>query len=178
MPTSPPVPTRYAKNGNVHLACQVHGEGPRDRFQDRGVHALKGVPEEWRLFAVAAALAVLALGPGAQARIPLELRFDGQALDPTAPPDFTCFNDTRARWTSCRVQKASGPGAYVLERPEPGKYRMHVSIDENPANPRRYPGAAIIGTPPAGAAPTLTSEESTHAGLDRERDRRDDERSR
>ncbi len=22
------------------------------RFEDRGVHALKGVPEEWRLFAV------------------------------------------------------------------------------------------------------------------------------
>lgn len=87
-----------------------------------------------------AAAAVLALAAGAEARIPLELRFDGQALDPQAPPDFTCFNYTLSRWVGCRVRKADAPGAYVLERPEPGKYRMHVSIDENPANPRRYPG--------------------------------------
>lgn len=90
--------------------------------------------------AVAVAAAVLAQAPGAQARIPLDLRFDGQAFDPTAPPDFSCFNATLGRWVSCRVQKGEAPGAYVLERPEPGKYRMHVSIDENPANPRRYPG--------------------------------------
>jgi tetratricopeptide (TPR) repeat protein len=38
------------------------------------------------------------------------------------------------------VQKADAPGAYVLATPEPGKYRMHISVDENPANPRRYPG--------------------------------------
>jgi tetratricopeptide (TPR) repeat protein len=93
-----------------------------------------------RRFAVAVAAAVLALAPGAQARIPLELRFDGQAFDPTAPPDFSCFNATLGRWVSCRVQKGDAPGAYVLERLEPGKYRMHVSIDENPANPRRFPG--------------------------------------
>jgi len=91
---------------------------------------------------VAAALAVtvLAVAPAAQARIPLELRFDGQPFDPQAPPDFTCFSYTRSRWVSCRVDKGQEPGAYVLEPLEPGQYRMHVSIDENPANPRRFPG--------------------------------------
>jgi len=89
---------------------------------------------------LAAGAAVLALAAGAQARIPIDLRFDGQALDPQASPDFTCFNYTPSRWLGCRVRKADAPGASVLERPEPGKYRMHVSIDENPANPRRYPG--------------------------------------
>jgi len=93
-----------------------------------------------RWCAVALAAAVLAPAPGAQARIPLELRFDGEAVEPTAPPDFTCFDATRGRWIACRVRKGDAPGAWVLERPAPGRYRMHVSIDENPANPRRYPG--------------------------------------
>jgi len=93
-----------------------------------------------RLALVVAAALVLALAPGAMAQIPLELRFDGQAFEPTAPPDFSCFGATLGRWVSCRVQKAQAPGAYVLERLAPGSYRMHVSIDENPANPRRFPG--------------------------------------
>jgi len=93
-----------------------------------------------RWSAAVAALAVLVLACGAQADIPLELRFDGQAIDPKAKPDVSCYNDTLDRWVNCRVQKADAPGAYVLATPEPGKYRMHVSIDENPANPRRYPG--------------------------------------
>jgi hypothetical protein len=83
---------------------------------------------------------VLTPAPGAPADIPVELRFDGRPFDPVAPPDFTCFNATLARWVSCRVRKGEAPGVYALERPEPGAYRMHVSIDENPANPRRYPG--------------------------------------
>jgi hypothetical protein len=61
--------TRYAKSGDVHIAYQVTGEGPLDlvfvpgfvshlvagsglRFQDRGRQALKGVPDEWHLFAL------------------------------------------------------------------------------------------------------------------------------
>jgi len=89
----------------------------------------------------AAAVALQALvAPGAQADIRLELRFDGQAFEPKAPPDFSCFNSTLGRWVSCRALKGKAPGAWVLERPEPGKYRLHVSVDENPANPGRYPG--------------------------------------
>ena len=38
------------------------------------------------------------------------------------------------------MQKAEARGTWRLERPAPGRYRLHVSIDENPANPRRYPG--------------------------------------
>ncbi len=65
--------TRYAKSGDVHIAYHVVGDGPFDlvftpgwvshveyaweepslRFADRGSHALKGVPGEWLLFAVA-----------------------------------------------------------------------------------------------------------------------------
>jgi tetratricopeptide (TPR) repeat protein len=76
----------------------------------------------------------------ASAQIPLELRFDGRPVDPTAPPDFSCFSLTQNQWTACRVQKVGEPGAWLLERPPPGRYRMHVSIDENATNPRRYPG--------------------------------------
>lgn len=57
--------THYADSSGVSIAYQVHGEGPPDlvfvrelvvgsglEFADRGVRALKGVPGEWRLFAV------------------------------------------------------------------------------------------------------------------------------
>jgi len=71
--------------------------------------------------AVALAVTVLAVAPAARARIPLELRFDGQPFDPQAPPDFTCFSYTRSRWVSCRVEKGQEPGAYVLEPLEPGQ---------------------------------------------------------
>jgi tetratricopeptide (TPR) repeat protein len=83
---------------------------------------------------------VLAHGAGAQAQIALELRFDGQPFDPEAPPEFTCLSASLGRWVGCRVDKADGPGAYALIRPAPGKYRLHVSIDENRTNPRRFPG--------------------------------------
>jgi hypothetical protein len=42
--------TRYAKSGEVHIAYQVTGSGLR--FADRGSHVLKGVPGEWRIFAL------------------------------------------------------------------------------------------------------------------------------
>ncbi len=38
------------------------------------------------------------------------------------------------------MSKAKAPGAWWLEPLPPGRYRLHVSVDENPANPRRYPG--------------------------------------
>jgi hypothetical protein len=41
--------TRYARSGDVHIASQV---GSGIRFEDRGVHVLKGVPGEWQLYAV------------------------------------------------------------------------------------------------------------------------------
>src|SRR6266545_4187271 len=90
--------------------------------------------------AVAAAAALLACATGAQADIQLQLRFDNEVLDPKATPDFTCYSYTLNRWVGCRVQKSGAPGAYVLETLGPGKYQMHVSVDENPANPRRFPG--------------------------------------
>ena len=57
--------TRYARSGDVNIAYQVVGNevwvshavkdlvaGSGLRFEDRGARALKGVPGEWRLFAV------------------------------------------------------------------------------------------------------------------------------
>src|SRR5882724_12171968 len=90
--------------------------------------------------AVAAAAALLMGATGAQADIQLQLRFDDQVLDPKAKPDFTCYSYSLNRWVACRVQKSDAPGTYLLETLEPGKYQMHVSVDENPANPRRFPG--------------------------------------
>ncbi len=93
---------------------------------------------------VIAALALSALllpaAAGAQAPIPLELRFDGQPADIKAPPDFSCYDYTRNRWAGCRVERTPIPGTFTLQPLEAGKYRMHVSVDENPANPRRHPG--------------------------------------
>jgi tetratricopeptide (TPR) repeat protein len=86
------------------------------------------------------ALLVLTLAPAAAARIPLVLRFDGQPLEPAAPPDFTCFSATAGRWVGCGVTRGEGPGAWLLDGLAPGHYRLHVSIDENAANPRRFPG--------------------------------------
>ena len=52
--------TRYVWLGDAQIAYQVFGEGPIDlvvagsgiEFDDRGEHALKGVPGEWRLYSV------------------------------------------------------------------------------------------------------------------------------
>jgi hypothetical protein len=94
-----------------------------------------------RTLAAVAALLVLGQAPVAAAGgIPLELRFDGRALEPAEPPDFTCYSATANRWVSCGARRGEGPGAWTLEGLEPGRYRMHVSIDENPSNPRRFPG--------------------------------------
>jgi hypothetical protein len=43
---------KYARSGDVAIAYQVVGEGPIDLVFVRGVHELKGVPGEWRLYAV------------------------------------------------------------------------------------------------------------------------------
>jgi hypothetical protein len=85
-------------------------------------------------------MVTLGLSALAEAAIPVDLRFDGQPLEPTAPAALTCFSATANRWVSCGAKRGQGPGAWVLEGLEPGRYRLHVSIDENPANPRRFPG--------------------------------------
>lgn len=89
---------------------------------------------------MAAMAALLACVTDARANIQVELRFDGQVIDPKAKPDFTCYSYSLSRRVGCRIQKSDTPGAYSLETLEPGKYQMHVSVDENPANPRRFPG--------------------------------------
>lgn len=101
-----------------------------------------GCAPRWlRSLLLAVALLGLGLAPGAEGGvIPLDLRFDGQPLEPTAPPDFTCFSATANAWVSCGVKRGEGPGAWVLEGLQPGRYRLHISIDENPVNPRRFPG--------------------------------------
>jgi hypothetical protein len=67
-----PPDIKYARNGDVSIAYAVLGEGPSDlvfvsstvkdlvigsnlRFTDRGTRELKGVPGEWRLYALARA---------------------------------------------------------------------------------------------------------------------------
>ena len=89
-----------------------------------------------------AAMLLLSLAPATAIGgvIPLDLRFDGQPLETAAPPDFTCFSALANRWVSCGVKRGEGPGAWVLEGLEPGRYRLHVSIDQNPVNPSRFPG--------------------------------------
>ena len=57
---STPAPqTAYAQSDGVSIAYQVFGSGAHDlvvvpgiisHVEERGVHALKGVPGEWRVF--------------------------------------------------------------------------------------------------------------------------------
>jgi hypothetical protein len=48
---------------------------------------------------------VLAHGHGAQAQIPLELRFDGQPFDPKAPPEFTCLSASLGRQRAVEITR-------------------------------------------------------------------------
>lgn len=92
-----------------------------------------------RRFAGSIGLLVL-LAPSVNADIPLALRFNGEPLTNTATPEFTCFSYTENRWVGCNVQRGEQAGEYSLRGLASGKYRLHVSIDENRANPLRFPG--------------------------------------
>lgn len=86
-------------------------------------------------------IALLALlAPAVNADIPLALRFNGEPLTVTATPEFTCFSYSEHRWVGCAGRRAEPSGDYLLTGLSPGKYRLHVSIDENRANPLRFPG--------------------------------------
>ena len=99
---------------------------------------------------LAVALLVLWLAPAAATAgvIPLDLRFDGQPLEPTAPPDFTCFSAIANAWVSCPVKRGEGPGAWLLDGLAPGSVppaRQHRRESGEPASlPRRLRGAAPV----------------------------------
>ena len=71
----------------------------------------------------------------------IDLRFNGEALKSTGHVDISCFSYTENRWLDCQARPniKEFKTEYTLQLP-PGKYRAHVSIDENPANPARFPG--------------------------------------
>jgi tetratricopeptide (TPR) repeat protein len=109
---------------------------------------------------VAGSIALLVtLAPAVNADIPLALRFNGEPLTVTATPEFTCFSYNENRWLNCEARRAQQPGDYSLASLPPGKYRLHVSIDENPANPRLFPGdyeaQKIFEVTPEGPPPRL-----------------------
>jgi hypothetical protein len=72
--------------------------------------------------------------------IAVQLLFDGKPLQTTAPPQFTCRDDNRVVWIGCKIAPEPGTDGYVMARPEPGTYTLHVEIDENQDNPARFPG--------------------------------------
>lgn len=80
------------------------------------------------------------LAPAVNADIALALRFNGAPLTATVTPDITCFSYSENRWINCASHPTQRPGEYTIKNILPGKYRMHVSIDENRANPRVFPG--------------------------------------
>src|SRR6185295_8370894 len=86
-------------------------------------------------------LAVLLTPAVAEAQdIAVQLLFDGQPLQTTAQPGLSCRDDRSERWITCAIAPGPGTGAYVLTRPAPGLYPLHVEIDENRDNPARFPG--------------------------------------
>ena len=72
--------------------------------------------------------------------IAVQLRFDGRPLQTTAPPEFSCHDDNSGVWIGCKIAPRPATGGYVLTRPAPGTYTLHVAIDENQDNPARFPG--------------------------------------
>ena len=87
------------------------------------------------------AVALLAAGASVHGQdIAVQLRFDGQPLATTAPPEFSCHDDNSDEWIGCKIAPGAATGGYVLTRPAPGTYTLHVAIDENQDNPARFPG--------------------------------------
>ncbi len=72
--------------------------------------------------------------------IPVQLLFDGKPLRITATPNFTCLDRNSHKWIGCRITPDPGTDGYVMERPAPGSYTLHIEIDENGTNPGRFPG--------------------------------------
>src|SRR5262245_34154572 len=72
--------------------------------------------------------------------MPVQLLFDGQPLHPTAKPDFSCRDNTTDNWFDCRITADPAGNGYVMPRPTPGTYTLHIEIDENASNPARFPG--------------------------------------
>ncbi|HUF07820.1 MAG TPA: hypothetical protein VMO47_00780 [Rhodothermales bacterium] len=70
----------------------------------------------------------------------VQLLFDGQPLLSKKRADFSCFDYTHQKWINCRIEPADGVQRYVMARPAPGRYRMHVGIDEDEGNPDSYAG--------------------------------------
>ena len=50
---APDPQVRYARSGAANIAYQVVGDGPELGFEERGPRELRGVPGEWRLYALA-----------------------------------------------------------------------------------------------------------------------------
>lgn len=76
----------------------------------------------------------------AKANMVLALQFNGQPFAPIAAPEIGCFSHDQDRWVACDSRPAAQPGEYWIATLPEGRYAIHVSIDENPANPRRFPG--------------------------------------
>src|SRR5215831_6146150 len=71
--------------------------------------------------------------------IDVYLFFDGQPLTTSAPPAFDCKDEDRGAWVGCKV-RPNPSGGFVMSRLPPGRYLLHVKIDENTTNPARFPG--------------------------------------
>ena len=72
--------------------------------------------------------------------IPIQLLFDGKPLETTARPEFSCLDTNQNTWIACTVTTARWPDRYVMARLAPGRYVLHVTINENRRNPARFPG--------------------------------------
>lgn len=72
--------------------------------------------------------------------ITFQLLFDGEPLRVTAKPDFACLDRTRNTWIACPVTRDDDGQRYRMLALAPGKYTLHVKVDENGKNPARFPG--------------------------------------
>jgi len=72
--------------------------------------------------------------------IAVQLLFDGSPLQTAATPGITCKDEDRDEWFDCAITPDSGTARYVMKRPAPGHYTIHVEVYENKDSPARFPG--------------------------------------
>lgn len=72
--------------------------------------------------------------------VEVQLLFDGSPLLSKKHAKFSCFEYGQDKWVNCRIRPSEGVQRYAMAKPGPGRYRIHVDVDENEDNPGMYPG--------------------------------------
>lgn len=91
------------------------------------------------VFALLCMLYLPAAFPAGSGMLELWFEYDGHPVKLASDPDVHCFRQPGMVPVSCSLYR-SDDGRYWVTRPEPGRYLMRLSVDENKTNPPLQPG--------------------------------------